>query len=233
MHVVIAQMSHETNTFSPVVTDLRRFARGGDRPLAGEHALEIYRGTASCMGGYIAVAEAAGCEITVPTGANRIHLLALFDPSVASDHITDLLGSCGIAAGFGDPELTSTIESLEALIEKIKQAGGIAIPAHIEGSKGLLENVRNVNPDIQKSLNLFDAAQFLNTTHLDTVHPQLKKAASHIAVVRGSDAHSLTDFGRSFSWVKMDTPSLTALESAIKDNESCILNQEENPNIKP
>ena len=174
-----------------------------------------------------------GCEITVPTGANRIHLLALFDPSVASDHITDLLGSCGIAAGFGDPELTSTIESLEALIEKIKQAGGIAIPAHIEGSKGLLENVRNVNPDIQKSLNLFDAAQFLNTTHLDTVHPQLKKAASHIAVVRGSDAHSLTDFGRSFSWVKMDTPSLTALESAIKDNESCILNQEENPNIKP
>ena len=29
MHIVIAQMSHETNTFSPVVSDLARFSPGG------------------------------------------------------------------------------------------------------------------------------------------------------------------------------------------------------------
>lgn len=172
-----------------------------------------------------------GCEITVSTGNSHTHLLALFDPSVDSNHITTLLGACGIVDDFGDPERTSTTESIETVIADVKQAGGLAIPAHIEGSKGLLENVRNVNPEIQKSLNLIDAAQFLNTSHLDTVHPELKKAASHIAVVRGSDAHSIMDLGTSFTWVKMDIPSLTALESALKDNTFCILNQEKNPNI--
>ncbi|MCW8329245.1 hypothetical protein MD588_10550 [Photobacterium sp. SDRW27] len=172
-----------------------------------------------------------GCEITISTGASSIHLLALFDPSVDSNHITVLLDACGICDDFGDPERTSSTESLETIIAKVKQAGGLSIPAHIEGSKGLLENVRNINPDIQKSLNLIDAAQFLKTTHLDTVHPELKQAASHIAVVRGSDAHSIIDLGRSFTWVKMDIPSLTALEFALKNNDLCILNQEENPNM--
>ena len=38
MHVVIATMSHETNTFSPVITDLDRFSGGRDVPLEGEDA---------------------------------------------------------------------------------------------------------------------------------------------------------------------------------------------------
>ena len=67
MHIVIAQMSHETNTFSPVVTDLARFSRaGGDAPLQGEVAKDIFRGTASCIGGYLKVAEQAGAAITIP-----------------------------------------------------------------------------------------------------------------------------------------------------------------------
>ncbi|MCZ6888197.1 MAG: M81 family metallopeptidase [Gammaproteobacteria bacterium] len=67
MHIVIAQMSHETNTFSPVVTDLARFSRaGGDAPLQGEVAKDIFRGTASCIGGYLKVAEQAGADITIP-----------------------------------------------------------------------------------------------------------------------------------------------------------------------
>ena len=70
MHIVIAQMSHETNTFSPVVTDLARFSRaGGDGPISGEAAKLVFRGTASCMGGYLAVAEGANATITVPVAA--------------------------------------------------------------------------------------------------------------------------------------------------------------------
>ena len=172
-----------------------------------------------------------GCELTVSTGSNRIHLLALFDPAVTSAQITALLGACGIVDGFGDPDGALATEPVESVIAKVKQAGGLAIPAHIEGAKGLLQNVRNVNPDIHKLLNLIDAAQFLNTTHLDTVHPELKKAASHLAVVRGSDAHSLIDLGSNFTWIKMDAPSLTALKLALQDKEICILNQEDNPNI--
>lgn len=173
-----------------------------------------------------------GCEITVLNGSNPVHLLAIFDPSVTSNHIKNLLEDCAIFDGFGDPETTSDTESIAEAIGIIKQAGGIAIPAHIERSKGLLDNVRNVNPEIQKSLNLIDAAQFLNTKHLDTLHPELKHAASHVAIVRGSDAHSVAELGSSFTWVNMDTPTLNALECALKDNTSCILNHEENPNTE-
>ena len=70
MHIVIAQMSHETNTFSPVITDLARFSRaGGDGPVSGDAAISIFRGTASCMGGYLCVAEQAGADITLAIAA--------------------------------------------------------------------------------------------------------------------------------------------------------------------
>ena len=60
MRIGVAMMSHETNTFSPVITDLARFSHGDGMPVAGDKALEIFRDTASCMGGFIAVAEQAG-----------------------------------------------------------------------------------------------------------------------------------------------------------------------------
>ena len=47
MRIVVAQMSHETNTFSPVVTDLARFSHGAAAPLEGDAALSVYRGTAT------------------------------------------------------------------------------------------------------------------------------------------------------------------------------------------
>ena len=52
LRIVIAQMSHETNTFSPVITDLARFSGGRDRPLQGNDAINTYRDTASCIGGW-------------------------------------------------------------------------------------------------------------------------------------------------------------------------------------
>ncbi len=68
-HVVLAQMSHETNTFSPVVTDLARFSRGGQTPPAGEQAVRTFRGTATCLGGYLAVCEENGFQVTLPLAA--------------------------------------------------------------------------------------------------------------------------------------------------------------------
>ena len=43
MKVGIAMMSHETNTFSPVVTDLKRFSGGKETPASGAAALTIYK----------------------------------------------------------------------------------------------------------------------------------------------------------------------------------------------
>lgn len=69
MHVVIATMSHETNTFSPVITDLDRFSGGRPEPLSGDEARRVYEGTASCVGGYIQAAEEVGARISIPVVA--------------------------------------------------------------------------------------------------------------------------------------------------------------------
>ena len=70
MRLLLATMSHETNTFSPVPTKLERFCRNGTTLLAGQAAIDFYRGTGTCMGGYLAVADETGAEVVVPVCAS-------------------------------------------------------------------------------------------------------------------------------------------------------------------
>jgi len=70
MRIVIATMSHETNTFSPVVTDLDRFSGGRPEPLSGAQAEQIYSGTASCVGGYLQAAAEFDAEVSIPVVAS-------------------------------------------------------------------------------------------------------------------------------------------------------------------
>ncbi len=66
MRIVIACMSHETNTFSPVITDLDRFSGGRGVPVSGAEAIGIYSGTASCVGGFLQAAAELEASIEVP-----------------------------------------------------------------------------------------------------------------------------------------------------------------------
>src|SRR6516165_12127505 len=70
MRLLLATFSHETNTFSPVPTKLERFCRDGTILLSGQDAIDFYRGTATCMGGYLAVADEIGAEVVVPVCAS-------------------------------------------------------------------------------------------------------------------------------------------------------------------
>ncbi len=69
MRLVIAQMKHETNTFSPVPTPLARFGHGRDAPWEGQEALEEFKGTGTALGAFIELAEQAGAEIVLPVAA--------------------------------------------------------------------------------------------------------------------------------------------------------------------
>ena len=64
MKFVIAQMQHETNTFSPVPTPWEAF--GKDGPLLGQAALDGMRGTRMAIGAFIDLAEAQGAQIVIP-----------------------------------------------------------------------------------------------------------------------------------------------------------------------
>jgi microcystin degradation protein MlrC len=70
MRLLLATLSHETNTFSPVPTKLERFCRDGTALLSGQNAIDFYRGTGTCMGGYLAVADEIAADVVVPVCAS-------------------------------------------------------------------------------------------------------------------------------------------------------------------
>jgi microcystin degradation protein MlrC len=70
MRLVIAQMKHETNTFSPVPTPLERFAHGGPKPHEGEAVRAAFKGTGTAIGAFIDLAEKAGASVVFPVAGD-------------------------------------------------------------------------------------------------------------------------------------------------------------------
>src|SRR5258706_757460 len=70
MRLVIAQMKHEANTFSPVPTRLERCARAGGRPLEGKAVRDAFHGTGTAIGAFIDLAEKEGAEVVYPVAGN-------------------------------------------------------------------------------------------------------------------------------------------------------------------
>jgi energy-coupling factor transporter ATP-binding protein EcfA2 len=174
-----------------------------------------------------------GCEITVSTSQTRVHILAIFSPSCNSAKISAVLGQCGITEGHGDAEATCATESVEKVISIINAAGGSAIPAHIDGPKGLLNGITKTNHEIESWLNKIEAAEFVNLFFLDTVNPELSKASKHLAKLQGSDAHECSRLGKRFSWIKMSRPSIDGLKLALHDHDFCVDNSTDDPNSTP
>ena len=153
MRIVIAQMSHETNTFSPVITDLARFS-GASRshPIEGQQAIEVFRGTETCMGGYIDVAEAIGAKITVPIAAGA-------PPSgpVEDDAYIYITKKIVEAA---DSDCDAIFLDLH---------GAMVTRSFEDGEGQLLKKIRDVNPDVPIAValdmhaNIFDDIVSLST----------------------------------------------------------------------
>lgn len=70
MRVLVAMMKHETNSFSPVVTDLARFESWG--LYRGKDAIEYYRDTAMPLAAYVELAEQHGAQIVAPVAAEAM-----------------------------------------------------------------------------------------------------------------------------------------------------------------
>ena len=174
-----------------------------------------------------------GVEISVANSNGRVHLLAVFDPSCNGDKISGVLGSCGITDGFGDDKTTATTKSFLETVQKIKDANGIAIPAHIDRPKGLLSDISSLTPELKNSLEAVSAAEFCDLHKFDVADVSLKKAVERLAKVAGSDAHKPNDIGKHSSWIKMSSPSIEGLNLALMDHEFCVKNQESNPNHNP
>jgi hypothetical protein len=176
-----------------------------------------------------------GVEITVGGTSDRVHLLALFEPSCDGQKITAVLGQCGITSGFGDAENTATTTSFVDTVAIIKKAGGLAIAAHIDHKQGLLWEKKMLTPELKKSLASLSGAEFcdLNAFDSESTDHELRSAIARIPKVAGSDAHNVSDIGKHFSWIKMGPPSIEGLRLALSDHEFCVKNQTADPNRSP
>jgi len=174
-----------------------------------------------------------GVEITVGDSRSRVHLIAIFDPTSDSQKITSVLGACGITFGFGDSQDTSTSKSFIETVSIIEENDGMAIPAHIDGPNGLLYNITTLNNELKNSLENIIAAEFCNINSFDNADIQLKKKVDNLANLGGSDAHNPGEIAKHYSWIKMGSPSLTALRLAMMDHKYCVKNQEQDPNHLP
>jgi energy-coupling factor transporter ATP-binding protein EcfA2 len=157
-----------------------------------------------------------GVEIAVHGG---VHLLAILDPSKTTSDVDTLLGAAGFTGIKGKSD-DVTSKSFREVVEEIERAGGIAIPAHVDGNNGLFKLT---------GATLNQALECSSVFAMEVVDPSWQKARFYHnkklrwTEVLGSDAHHRHGNaeqrfpGSHFTWIKMATPSLEGLRLALLD----------------
>ena len=166
-----------------------------------------------------------GVEITTQNG---VHLLAIFGPDKTQRDIDQLMGAVEYNGTPGKSDGV-TNESLSDVVDIIKRLGGIAIPAHVDFPNGLFKKLQGngLEPAL-KNDNLYT----MEVIDDDYEPPQrYTEKGLQWSRVKGSDTHFKTNdrFG-TFTWVKMDNPSIEGLKLALTDGDSSV---NRNSNIDP
>ncbi len=207
----VAVTDHNTgewiDTLKAAYAEMKREADAGAPP-AGFHELHLF----------------PGVEISVQGG---FHLLAIFDPSATSQTISDLLARVDYDGTRGDSDGVTRIGAAQ-VVERILAAGGLAIPAHVDGDKGLLQ----VEPGTRKCLmDTTTVRQVLQEPGIlalewaaasSPVPMVLDELKLHFASVVGSDCHSFQGSavpGSRYTWIKMAQPSAEGLRLALLDGQ--------------
>lgn len=173
-----------------------------------------------------------GVEISVNGG---VHLLAILDPNKSTSDIDSLLGAAGFSGTKGSTDAVTT-KSFSEVVSAIRQAGGIAIPAHVDDTNGLFQLTGKTLQQTLSSESLF----VMELMDLAYAKPQsyINERLSWTEVL-GSDSHhpSGNAFqrypGSHFTWVKMGTPSLDGLRLALLDGPLSVFRSDqvsEDPN---
>jgi len=177
---------------------------------------ELQRLTEEQPGGFHPLYLFPATEISVNGG---VHLLAIFDPAKTTSDVDALRGAVEYQ---GDPGQSNgvTRKSFIEVVDAVVRAGGIAIPAHVDGDNGLfklqgttLEQV--LNCDHLFAMELIDSAFLKPQLYQDKKTPWtevLSSDAHH--PVANADEHCP---GSHFTWIKMGTPSIEGLQLALMD----------------
>jgi hypothetical protein len=168
-----------------------------------------------------------GVEITVH---GNIHLLAIFDPSESSRHLSNLLSRCEYGGSYGDSD-DCTNKSFNEVVDIIHQMKGLAIPAHVDDIRGLFKEEEGTS--LKKCLSA-NGLLALHVCNPSFIKPQIYNDLKlNLTEVAGSDSHHPNTVGSIYTWVKMEVPNLEALRLSLHDGEDGIIRYDatsENPN---
>ena len=150
----------------------------------------------------------------------NVHILAIFGADKTTSDIDSLLGAVGYFGTKGKSD-NETGESLKKVIGKIAKVGAIPIPAHIDKEKGLFSRVEGpLLESVLKNPNIYA---------MELRNPEYKKPELYISnktkwtEIVGSDVHNFenSNFG-TFTWIKMDNPSIEGLKLALIDGDASV-----------
>ena len=160
-----------------------------------------------------------------------VHVLAVFGCDKGTSDIDELLSVVGYSGEKGESNNT-TDKNIAGVIDEITKRGGIAIPAHIDREKGMFKLDGKKQKKILKNKKVY-AAEVCDSNY---EMPQFyKDQKGKWTIVRGSDTHNLNgDTFGTFTWIKMDEPSIDGLELALRDGAASVnRNMNTNPNHLP
>jgi microcystin degradation protein MlrC len=136
MRILAAMLKHETNTFSPVPTDLARFRAWG--LYEGEAVGQAYRGTNHPLAAYLDLADERGIEIATPVAAEAMPS-GLVERE-AYEYLTGLILDALRTGGFDGAMLDLH--------------GAMVAEPDWDGEGGLLEAMRTIAPDLPIAVTL-------------------------------------------------------------------------------
>ncbi|PPU73912.1 hypothetical protein XmelCFBP4644_05530 [Xanthomonas melonis] len=186
-----------------------------------------------------------GVEITTSEG---LHLLAIFDVDEPADTIDRVLIRIECPKGVKNHDKQCGKNALDT-IDAIRKEGGLVVAAHIDRNNGLYEAQATTSASgavvyrtrmkprtlIQILKKKIDAAQVVDEAS-PAIASHLPALRERVAIVAGSDSHTPEDAGAASTWVKMGSPSLTALRMALLDHKGSVQRFDSmlpNPNRTP
>jgi len=158
-----------------------------------------------------------GVQLTARGGC----LLVIFDIDYPQKDMDQLLDKVGISRSNRGKKDIMTDYYIEEVSVKAVKAKGLVIAAHIDQKFGFMHEL------IRRSQKL-KAYNDPNLIALEISEPSLRAKYSgaggsdynrNIACIMGSNCYSLSDTGKNFSYIKMDTVSLEGLKQAFYDYE--------------
>ena len=161
----------------------------------------------------------------------NVHILAIFGCNKNKSDIDNLLDAVKYNGTKGDSDAVTT-KSVTEVVNEIAERGGIPIPAHADDTRGLFELEGLTLRDILRNKNIH-AMELCDSNYQK---PQLYTNENvEWTEIKGSDTHNFSadNFG-TFTWVKMDEPSIEGLKLALQDGDISVnRNMHDTPNDIP